>query len=1092
VAFTVLLIVLIPMSYLFTTSVIQAGQAKNQQTALSIAEKWVEIGSNVTPPVNCNGEAVVDQAVPPTGPNAASTTVSAASNNQNLAVQTTVNVASTTGFASPTGTALVATTTGLQTVAYTGVTGTSLTVPLNSGTGTMTTGCPVTQATTSETRGNTTYSLKAEYEWTTAQNAGVGATTITAASNGQALPQATINVLSTSTLSGASGTNPQTVVIATSAGAQTVTYTGTTSTTLTGVTGGTGTMTTGGAVTQNTQPDLCTSGTPQLLRMRMFVGWGPSSDVNNIQDSVILNYPPNGIQTLGFVALQFSGDTTALDSQGDPWSTRVQAPPVTLTPSIPGQLQALTIYPDSYGCAFAQVLPTGAGTGTYTVSVANASSGIPAGTSYGTPSFVANGGTSTVTANVMQQPQTESQSGVTVNIGAVTRLASTYPSAYPAYDQGSMVNLSYPSSTAVEDGVSCPGVGQITCIARGESSAGAVLTWSNLSTWSSSALPTPTTRIASVACAGTVECEGVGYNQVGGVSTAVILDANPAAPSVATAATGTALTGVTALSQIVCPSATNCVAVGTTGAAAVVLTDTISALGVDYWQAATLPPNITGLTSLVCPPSGSGCVAIGTTSTPSAGSPVAISGGFGSIGVPAVWSTDTAPGVTVTSLSSLACPTSSNCVATGVGKVGASPSGPVVLSGTAPTGFGSSAVAFTPDSFPPGTTVLALTGLNCPSSLVCLVTGAGTKGAGLVPLVMYAAPTAGATFKNDTLPTVSGNPVTSLTQLACPSGSVCVLIGATASAPAILSGAITAPTTADTWTSAAVPGVGGGNSLSQLTQLMCWSSTSCAATGVGTTGTSPSAFLFYSSPDTTTWAQAALPSSNQALHLDGVDCTTSGSPVYCSAVGASATGAVELTSSNGPGGAWNDKTPAGLSGNPASGIPVEINNTNLKPATYATAVTPGAVPNITQLPDLYPFNNGYGLFAGDCAAELGAGSFNLSQAATVPGGTSSVTVPLGVISVQAVHSVGASIGLPYAGATFSLVSTAGGSCGNDSYTLQKAGPDGLSRTEVPYGTYTLTVTGVGTASEPVTVGGSSVVANGSTIQFPSPIPVSVS
>jgi hypothetical protein len=319
-----------------------------------------------------------------------------------------------------------------------------------------------------------------------------------------------------------------------------------------------------------------------------------------------------------------------------------------------------------------------------------------------------------------------------------------------------------------------------------------------------------------------------------------------------------------------------------------------------------------------------------------------------------------------------------------------------------------------------------------------------------------------------------------------------VLIGATASAQAILSGAITAPTTADTWTSAAVPGVGGGNSLSQLTQLVCWSSTSCAITGVGTTGTSPSAFLFYSSPDTTTWAQAGLPASSQALYLGGIDCTTSGAPVYCSAVGASATGAVELTSSSGPGGPWADTTPAGLSGNPASGIPVEINNTNLKPATYATAVTPGAVPNIPQLPDLYPFNNGYGLFAGDCPGELGAGSFNLSQAATVPGGTSSATVPLGVISVQAVHSLGASIGLPYAGASFSLVATSALPCGADSYLLQKAGPDGLSRTEVPYGTYTLTVTGFGTVSEPVTVGGSSVVANGSTIQFPSPIPVSVS
>ena len=48
VAFVVLMIALIPLSYLFTTSVIQAGQSNNQQTALSIAEQWVETLSNVT------------------------------------------------------------------------------------------------------------------------------------------------------------------------------------------------------------------------------------------------------------------------------------------------------------------------------------------------------------------------------------------------------------------------------------------------------------------------------------------------------------------------------------------------------------------------------------------------------------------------------------------------------------------------------------------------------------------------------------------------------------------------------------------------------------------------------------------------------------------------------------------------------------------------------------------------------------------------------------------------------------------------------------------------------------------------------------
>jgi hypothetical protein len=233
-----------------------------------------------------------------------------------------------------------------------------------------------------------------------------------------------------------------------------------------------------------------------------------------------------------------------------------------------------------------------------------------------------------------------------------------------------------------------------------------------------------------------------------------------------------------------------------------------------------------------------------------------------------------------------------------------------------------------------------------------------------------------------------------------------------------------------------------------------------------------------------------LPTANPALYLSDIDCTTSGAPTYCSAVGASATGAVELSSSNGPAGTWSDQTPAGLTGNAAQGVPVEINNTNLLPNPYATEVTAGASPNVSLLPDLYPFNGGYGLFAGDCSAELGAGSFNVSQAPTIPGGSSNVTVPLGLISVQALHASGASVGLPYAGATVKLTASTAG-CNGDVYTLQAAGPDGLSRTEVPYGHYTLSVTGTATVTLPVVVGGSSVVANVTPIPFPGSIPVSV-
>lgn len=70
------------------------------------------------------------------------------------------------------------------------------------------------------------------------------ATTIAAGSNGQALPQATINVASTTDFP-TSGT----LNVTTSLGTQTVTYTGKTATSFTGCSGGTGTMSTGAAVT---------------------------------------------------------------------------------------------------------------------------------------------------------------------------------------------------------------------------------------------------------------------------------------------------------------------------------------------------------------------------------------------------------------------------------------------------------------------------------------------------------------------------------------------------------------------------------------------------------------------------------------------------------------------------------------------------------------------------------------------------------------------------------------------------------------------------------------------------------------------------
>ena len=1088
VAFTILMIALIPLSYLFTTAIIQAGQSKNQQTALSIAEKWTEILSNLNPPANSYGEVIVDSNNAPVGPASGSTTTTASySVNSVMTTPTSIVVAGTATLAAATvaipQTVVITTSAGPDTITYTGQTysGSNI-VSLTGIQGwstageTIANGAAISQTsavTPTELKGGTTYSLQAEYEWSSVQNGTMGTTTVsTAATIPANLALSTLTVASTSSFASSGSAN-----VTTSAGTQTVNYSGITSTTLTGITGWTaaGAISSGAAVIQRvSKPNLCASGTPQLLKLRMTVGWGPNSDVNNVQDSIIINYPPAGIQTLGFIALQMSGNTTANDSQGDPWNLRVQAPPVQIVQTSGGS-QTLTIYPDNYGCAFAQVRP-----GTYTVTVSNASSGIPAGTTYGNPSFVANTA-GILSGHLLQQPTTEQQTGIPVAIGAVTNLNANYPTAFPGYDQGSSINLSYPSSSAFDDGVSCPGAGTITCVATGQNGAGADLAWANQSAWSNVTVPGTVARIASVACAGAVECVGVGY----GGGKGIILDGSTGANPAATAAPNatTALTGVTSLSQVACPSANNCVAIGTSSTGAVVLSDTITT-GIDSWTAATLPAAITGLTTLTCPTGGTGCVALGTTSTGGNGTPIVVSGGFGG-----TWVADTTyTGFTLSSLSSLACPAAATCLATGVGKIGAGTTGPIVINGIAPSGLAASAVGWTADTLPTiaSTTINALTGITCPpSSPKCLFTGTGTKVTS-VPLVLFGPLTASAALTNDPLPAA----VASLSQTVCPSSGVCVSIGSTTSVPAaptILSWTINAVGTADTPLTATINPPSG--TLSQLTQVNCPSTSTCAVTGVNTsTSNQPSAFLLASNGGTSTFNPIALPSANPALYLSDIDCTTLGSPVYCSAVGSGATGAVAFSSNSGPSGPWSDQTPAGLAGAVVQGLPVELNNNGLLPSSYANVVTAGASPNVTLLPDLFPFNSGYALFAGDCSAELGAGGFNQAQASTIPGGTSSATIPLGLIQVRALHLSGTGISLPYAGATFSLTAT---SCSADTYILPAAGPDGLSRIDVPYGTYNLTVTGASATTVSVTVGGSSLALAGATIPYPNPISVSV-
>jgi type II secretory pathway pseudopilin PulG len=167
-------------------------------------------------------------------------------------------------------------------------------------------------------------------------------------------------------------------------------------------------------------PDLCKAGIPQVLDLQVWVYWDGTR--HSVTDNTLINYPSHGVQTLGFIAVQLSNSATAnvnpIDDHGNPYSTRVQSVPVTIdgTANTP-PVAAITLYPDSNGCVFTEATP-----GTYTVSVANPTSGKPTGMSYGSPYFV---------ANLTNQPTPPSSTTTTVSIGQTSNVTYEYDEATP-------------------------------------------------------------------------------------------------------------------------------------------------------------------------------------------------------------------------------------------------------------------------------------------------------------------------------------------------------------------------------------------------------------------------------------------------------------------------------------------------------------------------------------------------------------------------------------------------------------------------------------------------------------------------------------
>jgi len=580
-----------------------------------------------------------------------------------------------------------------------------------------------------------------------------------------------------------------------------------------------------------------------------------------------------------------------------------------------------------------------------------------------------------------------------------------------AFDEGINSSISYGGTSAVDNGVSCPNAASIGCITTGDGVSGATAAWgSGTSVWSSTTLGAGT-QINQIDCttATNAECVGVGYGPSGGMIVTTTSDAN-------SLSTDSVPAGVTDVTQVHCPSNMGCYALGLTASGPVLLAGRV-APGPDTWITVPTPGvTLTAVHSLTCP-TATTCL---LSYTDTGGDPglLRIDGDPALAQVPA-WSPtltqDTLP-VAVQSVGSITCPTTTTCLAVATGDQASAADATVITTAVAAAG----ADTWSPEStFPTGASTV--TGIAC-TPTTCVAIGTAT-GAAAVWTADITTATHGWSQATGFPASVFPASVRAVTSVACGNPS---------------SGDTADCVVAATTSSAASSG-----------QLINGSLTN----------------------GSWAWNQASIPAQENLQYVLGVSCAALGSPNgICAAVGATPAGPAVLTSSTGTGGTWSDVTPTSLKGQVVTGIPIEIAPSGT--SSWTNPIQSVQAANATTIPyPLYPHAPGYSIAAGDCPAE--ATSTAIANMNAPPGGTARVTVPLGLLPLQLVGPTGT----PVPGATVTLTNTTCGAA--DSYDLPVTDATGATMASVPYGTYSYTVTQGSTAvahtSVTITVGASTVV-----------------
>jgi hypothetical protein len=582
-----------------------------------------------------------------------------------------------------------------------------------------------------------------------------------------------------------------------------------------------------------------------------------------------------------------------------------------------------------------------------------------------------------------------------------------------AFDQGIDASLTYPSATDLARGVQCPGGSSVPCVAVGSDPSGlSTSTGGGGGTWSVSGAP-----------------------------------------------------GMTTLSQVACgPNGSVCVAVGSNGGVGAI-DSTSGAISSAFKD--TVPAGITNVTQVACP-SNRGCYAIASNGT----APVLRAGTV--TGSSATWTTLTVPNTTFSSLTALACPTSSTCELAGVATTttNSTPTTTIVRMDGDPDQVASNpswVPTFTADTLPGVTTSVGA--MTCPSSSVCEALAAGDATSASDPVILTTGPaSSGASnWTAETLPAGA----TSFSSISC-TASACLVAGIEGGAPGLWGADLTAGP--HTWTdeTSSLLSITGATSFAAVTGVACGEPTGgdtadcavtatacpvaqaiCPPSAVATGGTTAVLADGYLANGSWSWNLPSTPSVDTVDAYLGVSCepNPSSSRADCAAVGVNGGAPVILDTTAGPGGAWQDHTPT-YTGSVASGIPVEM--TPKSSTSWSTVVAGGAATNTTSLSNLYPESTGYGLVAADCPAA--------ATTSTTASFTEAPGVPLGLLSLQ-LQGPGAA---PVSGATITLQPT---TCSSDTFTFTMPATDanGFSALSVPFGTYRYTVKVGGTTTPAASV-----------------------